>query len=156
MSIDLPNLQGASLRQMVATGDQAAQMHQVRRDSAETQAKFGQVLVEKAVRSRDQTDSNEMVVKRQEDSAEFQSGDALAGGGGGGGHSGDSRSGHDGDSYVDESDSHLGLEMLADPFEVADRFRAGLLAGGREAGERAFRTLDRKALAGLVDRVEPS
>ena len=157
MSVDLPNLQGASLRQMVAAGDQTAQLQQsARRDSGEVQAKFGQLLVEKAVKARDQTDSNEMVVKRQDDQASFQAGDSLGGGGGGGGDGGSSepRSFHDGDSFVDDQDSHSGLDLLESPFEVADRFRSSLLAMGREAAERAFRPLDRKGLAGLADRTD--
>lgn len=151
--MDLPNLQGASLRQMIASGDQTAQLQQAgKHNGSETQAKFGQLLVEKALRARDQTDSNEMVVKRQEDNAQFSTGDSLNGGGGGGGSSGEPRSSHDGDSFTDEPEMHQGMECVEDPFGVADRFRASLLAGGREMAERNFRPLDRNGLAGLIDR----
>ncbi|HOX52398.1 MAG TPA: hypothetical protein PKY05_12985, partial [Fibrobacteria bacterium] len=89
MGIDAPNLQGANLRQVVVQGELAAQIqNQSRREGGEFQQRLGAAVVEKTLRSRDQTESPEMVVRRQEDNAQFSAGDALLGGGGGGGDSG--------------------------------------------------------------------
>ena len=152
MGIDAPNLQGANLRQVVASGDQAAQLQQAqRKDAPEFQSRLGQLVVEKTIRSRDQTDASDMVVKRQEDNARFATGDALLGGGGGGSGSGERQRGAQDGTAAEEGEAHSSLATLEDPFSVAERFRSGLVRGGREAGDRYFSGVDRNILAGLVE-----
>jgi hypothetical protein len=151
MGIDAPNLQGANLRQVVASGDQASQLQQAqRKESPEFQSRLNQLVVKETIRSRDQTDASDMVVKRQEDNAQFGTGDALLGGGGGGGD-GDRRRGNDEDGAPDEQEQHTALAALDAPFEATERLRTGLFQGGREAGDRYFRGVDRNLLAGLVE-----
>jgi hypothetical protein len=153
MGIDAPNLQGANLRQVLVTGEQAAQLQaNMHRDGGEFQSRLGMAMVEKALRTRDQSDATDMVVKRQEDQAQFSSGDSLHGGGGGGAGTGESRSSRDEDSLFEDSDSRSSLDTLDAPFELADQFRASLLEGGRKIGDQAFRAIDRRFLAGLQDR----
>lgn len=152
MGIDAPNLEGANLRQVLVTGDQAAQLQlNMHRDGGEFQARLGMAMVEKALRMRDQSDATDMVVKRQEDQADFSAGDSLNGGGGGGTGTGESRSSHDGDSVFEDSESRSSLDTLDAPFDLADQFRAELLQGGRKIGDLAFRAIDRRFLAGLQD-----
>lgn len=155
MGIDAPNLEGSNLRQVLVNADQAAQFQvNLHRDGGEFQSRLGMAMVEKTLRTRDQSDATDMVVKRQEDQAQFSAGDSLAGGGGGGGGSGssESRSSHDGDSLFEDSESRSSMEALDAPFDVADRFRSALLQGGRQIGDQAFRSVDRRFLAGLQER----
>lgn len=152
MGIDAPNLQGANLRQVVASGDQAAQLQQgQRKDAPEFQSRLGQLVVEKTIRTRDQTDASDMVVKRQEDTAQFATGDALLGGGGGGGDAGGRQRGADEDAPSEDAVANPTLVVVESPFSVAERFRSGLFQGGREAGERFFSGVDRNLLAGLAE-----
>jgi hypothetical protein len=154
MGIDAPNLEGSNLRQVLVTADQAAQTQvHLHRDGGDFQARLGMAMVEKALRTRDQSDATDMVVKRQEDQAQFSTGDSLNGGGGGPGTgSGESRASQDGDSLFEDSESRSTLDTLDAPFEVADRFKASLNQGGRQVGDLAFRAIDRRFLAGLQER----
>jgi hypothetical protein len=153
MGIDAPNIQGTNLAQVIVTGDHAAQVQQnMHRGEGQFQSQLGMAAVEKALRARDQTDASDMVVKSQEDQAQFSSGDSLRGGGGGGGGSEEPRSSSDGDSFHEESDQGGPIQVLQAPFEVADRFRSALVQGGRAMGDRTFRAIDRRFLAGLLDQ----
>ena len=152
MGIDAPNLGGANLRQVLMTGDQAAQLQlNLNRDGGEFHSQLGMAMVEKTLRLRDQSDATDMVVKRQEDQAQFSTGDSMNGGGQGGHGTGESRSSPEGDSLFEDSESRTSLETLDAPFDVADRFRAQLLQGGRQIGDQSFRSIDRRFLAGLQD-----
>lgn len=154
MGIDAPNLQGANLRQVVVQGEQAAQiLNQSRRDGGEFQQRLGAAMVEKTIRSRDQTDSNEMVVRRQEDNAPYAAGDSLQGGGGGGG-------GTDGSPQTparpDEYDHRGGestppLRLLSDPFSHCEEIARNLSQSSRADLEAQFQGIDRRLLAGLLD-----
>jgi len=153
MGIDAPNLQGANLFQVIVTGDHAAQVQQnMHRGEGQFQSQLGMAAVEKALRARDQSDATDMVVKSQEDNAQFSTGDSLRGGGGGGGGSEEPRSSSDGDSFFEESEPGGSIQTVQFPFEVADRFRTLLVQGGRAIGERTFRAIDRRFLAGLLDQ----
>lgn len=155
MGIDAPNLQGANLRQVVVQADHAAQiLNQSRRDGGEFQQRLGAAVVEKALRVRDQTESADMVVRRQEDNSQFASGDALLGGGGGGG--GGDNSPHNPSSKTDEYDHHAsdstpGLHLLEDPFQHCERICETLSKTGRAGLESQFQSIDRRLLVGLLD-----
>ncbi|MBK8804516.1 MAG: hypothetical protein IPN71_21125 [Fibrobacteres bacterium] len=153
MGIDAPNLQGANLRQVLVQADHAAQiLNQSRRDGGEFQQRLGAAIVEKALRVRDQTESAEMVVRRQEDNAQFSAGDSLLGGGGGGGDDSE----HNPSSKTDEydhhdSDSAPGLHLMEDPFLHCDRLCQTLAQTSRAQLESQFQGIDRRLLAGLLD-----
>lgn len=154
MGIDAPNLQGANLRQVVVQGDQAAQiLNQSRRDSGEFQQRLGAAMVEKAIRSRDQTDANEMVVRRQEDNAPFAAGDSLLGGGGGGGsYENSPQTQPRPDEYEHSaSESTPALRLLPDPFAHCERIAHVLSLSSRADLEAQFQGIDRRLLAGLLD-----
>lgn len=150
MGIDAPNLQGANLRQVVTQADQVAQHLQAfRKDSADFQARLGTAMVEKALRVRDQaTNSPDTVVHRQEDQAQFSAGDALNNGGGGPSGGQEERS-EDEATQLPAPELAPNLEVLDDPFAVAERFGQELRKLGREAAPLVFKEMDRRLLAGL-------
>lgn len=151
MGIEAPNLQGANLRQVVVLADQAAQQMQVsRKDAAEFHARLGGAMVEKTLRMRDQANSNpDMVVHRQEDQAQFSAGDALNNGPGGGHPGGQEADSEEQDSTVPMPDPTPYLEILGEPFLVAERFGQDLRKLGKEAATVVFKEMDRRLLAGL-------
>lgn len=152
MEMDVPNLQGANLRQVVVNGDHAAQLQQQgRRDGADFQVRLGAAMVEKTLRARDQTDSPEMVVHRQEDQAEFSTGDTLNGGGGGGGHRDDPPSNSD-SNHDSGHDQIPGIAWLDDIDSAIEQWAESLRSSDRHALEASFRGIDRNTLAGLVER----
>lgn len=151
MGIDAPNLQGANLRQVVTQADQAAQQMQAsRKDAADFHARLGGAMVEKALRMRDQSNNSpDMVVHRQEDQAQFSAGDALnSGGGGPSGGEREERAEEDSNSAT-PPDLAPNLEILEDPFGVAERFGQELRKLGKDAATLVFKEMDRRLLAGL-------
>lgn len=151
MGIDAPNMSGANLRQVIATGEQAALIQAGRRDNAEFQAKMGAAFVDKALRSQDQSEGrSDLVVHRQEDNAQFSAGDALNGNSGGNPGGGEEEESPDKEkSGSEHSDAPPALEALPEPFAVAERFGQELLRLGKDAATIAFRGMDRRLLEGL-------
>jgi hypothetical protein len=150
MGIEAPNLPGANLRQVVTQADQVAQHLQAfRKDSAEFQARLGTAMIEKVMRTRDQaSNSPDTVVHRQEDQAQFSAGDALNHGNGGPSGGEEEASGED-SNQTPAPDLAPNLELLDDPFGVAERFGQELRKLGKEAVPLVFREMDRRLLAGL-------
>lgn len=151
MGIDAPNMSGANLRQVIATGEQAAQIQAGRRDNAEFQARMGAAFVDKALRSQDQSEGrSDLVVHRQEDNAQFSAGDALNGNSGGNPGGGEEDATPDKERQGGEpTDVPPALEALTDPFAVAERFGQELRRLGKDAATVAFRGMDRRLLEGL-------
>jgi len=147
---DGPNFEGANIRQVVTQADQAAQIQATRRDTADFQSRMGSAFIEKGLRAKDQaTSASDMVVHRQEDQAQFSAGDALNGGSNGtaGGQEDDSSEPNKPKAQAAESEP--ALDTLPDPFEVAERFGQQLHKLGKGAAVVAFRSMDRRLLAGL-------
>ncbi len=150
MGYDGPNFEGANIRQVLTQGDQASQLQAARRDTADFQSRMGATFVEKGLRAKDQaTSASDMVVHRQEDQAEFSAGVALNGGSNGtsGGQEDDASDPNKPKAQV--GDSEPALEILPDPFELAEHFGQELHRLGKSASTISFRSMDRRLLAGL-------